>query len=85
MLFDHTIGGVDMKKIELTKEEFDRLMNRDKTLKEKEDKQRDQWRRRNARLMIMTKKAEDKGLKCSEVEIDEYLKTAPTKRKSKRS
>ena len=67
--------------VKLTKVEFDRLMDRDKSLKVKEDKQRDQWRRRNARLMIMTRKAEEKGLKCTEAEIDKYLETAPTKRK----
>jgi hypothetical protein len=70
------------KEIKLTKEEFDRLMDRDKTLTKKEDKQRNQWKRRNARLMIMTGKAEKDGHECTDKEIDTYLLTAPTKRKS---
>ena len=62
--------------VKISKEELDRLLERDKTLKKKEDKQRDSWRRRNAKLMLMYQKGVDKGLKVSEVEIDEYLKTS---------
>ena len=68
-------------KVEITKEELDRLLDRDKALTKKEDKQRSTWQRRNARLMIMTGKAEKDGHDCTDKEIDAYLLTAPKKRK----
>ena len=66
--------------VKIDQKELDRLLERDKSLTKKENKQRDSWRRRNAELMIFKVKGVDKGIKVSKEEIDEYLKTS-TRRK----
>ncbi len=63
------------KPMTVNEEEFNRLMERSKKLDKIEERAKNSWRKRNARLMILSRKAIEKGLpEPSDKEINEYIK-----------
>lgn len=59
--------------VTISKEELVELQQAKQTLAQAKEKQRNQWQRRNAKLMIFKTKAEAKGITVTEEEIDKYL------------
>ena len=63
------------KPMTVTAEEYALLIERSKKLEKVETRAKNSWRRRNARLMILSKKAIESGLAEPTIkEIDEYIK-----------
>ena len=63
----------DNTKKEMSEERLNELLKNERELQKIKTRQKNAWKRRNARLMIFKQKAESKGLTVSEKEIDEYL------------
>ena len=63
------------KPITLTEDEYNRLLEREKKLVKMEDRAKNSWRKRNARLMLLARKAIEKGIaEPTESEINQYIK-----------
>lgn len=62
------------KKVEITKDELDKLLESQNELKKKKEKQRKYWMKREAKRSLLCNKALEAGITVSDKEIDEYLK-----------
>ena len=63
----------DNTKKEMSEERLNELLKNERELQKIKTRQKNAWKRRNARLMIFKQKAESKGLTVTEEEIDKYL------------
>lgn len=59
----------------LSESRVNELLEAEAKLKKVQERSRRVWQRRNARLMLQSKWAEEKGYVPSAEEIDEYLKS----------